>query len=434
MYAPTGNFLDIGAAEKRLGKAISSVQDGIPQYLRDRCHANIGELGFADYERKVTNTSNIVLPSSCHCVAGLLDNRCQHCREALQNSPYDNVMAIDSVYYPGVFDELVYHCANRGARGFLVFNDYDAAIQKHGHGGQTLGNESRWSTDGIYVTSTVDGNLQPYSHRIVQTGGLKAWQLIHRIPKIGRDDIIRDSAFMEEEEVLVTFKVLEEFVNKTVPYRLVQVLAIKTEELRPFGQENGLGGVRMFDTFFRENLITKLTTEAETNVLKNTLANSTELLKFVESYSKRKVNKGTETFDFYRRQQDSASHMPRFQALYDQIKGRSNFKVYETKSKVATKEKMSFINLEVYRQKWWSLGMRVSKRNYCAPFVTVMDLYLRIGNKDDPKQITNMVSNYTLDRPETAFCAMEAATIAYYLKSAEFARLKDSQQIMALPK
>jgi len=153
---------------------------------------------------------------------------------------------------------------------------------------------------------------------------------------------------------------------------------------------------------------------------------STSTLRLIEEYSKRALKGGEETLDYVKRQRAVTSEWVTLANLYRQTTGQSNFRFYETQSEIDKKRGLNFVNMEVSKRTWWSLGLNLSTANYCAPTVIVNDLYAKIGAKSEFKQMELIASNYVVDRPETAYCAYEAVIIAYMIKVSERKRAADA--------
>lgn len=171
----------------------------------------------------------------CHAGGDRVRNRL-HCE---CEKYYPITTSVDSIYYDGVLEEMACDSVQTEGVGYVVFNDYDMASRIKGQSGTAFDEESHYIIEGTQVTSTVRGNVAPYSHKILRTSNTRSWQY-----KISLHSL--------RKTVMLVFEELECFYNGDIPYRLCRVYALDCNILDQFGEREGLKNIPRMDSVFVE--------------------------------------------------------------------------------------------------------------------------------------------------------------------------------------
>jgi len=241
-YAPNDKIKDIGASLVRNLNRFDN--DG--NCITKRVWSMAPIVSGRDILRKRKHDLNV--ENSCAHIGGTPRTRKCDC-----DATYSSTLSVDSIYYPGVLEEMVYDSFKSQGMGYVAFNDYDMALRDHGNVGEACDQESFYVIDKDRVTSVVKGNVAPYNHKFLKTEG-QAWQYKMNV---------------EDKEVFVVFEELDCFHNKHIPYRLCSVTAIDANELVKLGEEGGVAGIPLLDIWGREEekeiVLTKTYSDSATN-------------------------------------------------------------------------------------------------------------------------------------------------------------------------
>jgi hypothetical protein len=138
------------------------------------------------------------------------ENRCPECA-----ARKDIVHSADSIYYPGVMEEMEWRCVLDGSTAIFGFYDYHTPITKGIASGTYWDDEGRW--DYLPTSATVRasnrGNSEDYQHGILQTGGADSW--------------IYKSNY---GSFWLLCETLDTVINRDVPYRTVRMQAIRSND------------------------------------------------------------------------------------------------------------------------------------------------------------------------------------------------------------
>lgn len=399
-HAPTGRILDIGASLNR-NRTRWEYIDGVLTPLMDRMHSMAPLLSGKDLIRDAEHPPDeIGISNWCRCVAGQQQNRCTSCERE-----YKTVIAIDSIYYPGVLEEMMERAWNDGSIGYFAFNDYHAALLKNGRTGKCADNESSYSIDNEFiVTSTVEGNFAPYVHKILRTDGLKSWQS-------GR---LRGGKLD-----WCVFQVLSEVWNGDVPYRLVKVIGIHGADL-PQEEKSGLQGVTRLTGFLNNNYSLD-DHVVETILVDTTIKPEVALVKALEVAKELKIEKlklppltmqisefaeksppqpDMKLIDY--RQRDERVRTDNelkafFQKQFIAWQGRTNERFFVD----VGSDGKQYANVEILSSAWYSLYFNYSKTLHRANLEYTYEAYNRLVNKNQLSSVT-----YTLGSAQKEMAKM----------------------------
>jgi hypothetical protein len=316
-------------------------------------------------------------------------------------SQYGAVVAVDSIYYDGVLREIHDQLRrNPDAFGYVVFNDYDKAYICKGEEGEAFDAESRYSIckgqNGLLqVTSTVRGNIAPYTHKILQTGGLDNWQYVIHTP---------DGIRKPKREALL-FETLHEFQNGDIPYKLCRVMLFDLDST-PGCSQSGLQGIQIMpslwstnDTFIDEmeipneptsevmpergkqsmnpvGMLTRYTcAEAPADVAK---------LDIAEFKNRFPIKQGETELDFVNRQKRIRSYFMAWDTFLQGFSLLSNKRSNE-RLHTSIEDKTHYVTLDIYDDRWKAIIKQIvgvkSCNTYKAKLQHVMAAYVRLGNK-----------------------------------------------------
>lgn len=366
-YAPDGLILDIGTSQVRLASRYDT--DGQP--LCHRVHSMAPVLSGRDILREMANKPRVYGSSlkpktdfinGCRCEGGQWKSRCHVCTSDM----FDTTMSVDSVYYPGVLEEILSH-GTHGALGYVVFNDYDKARIMNGNQGVALDRESHYVIEGDQVSSYVNGNPAPYQHGFLRTGGHDTWQ--YRF-------------FFRGKIYYMVFETVEEFQNGDIPYKMCRVYVV--DHLRIIAanplESMGVKGIPLFTSHFfssEERLEPKQVTKV-VEVSKDTIG-----LRLSERPGCRRSQGGDVLIDLTARDERTKSDLAIWEAFVDQYEFyvHSRSERFFTTLEEVDGSKVQMINMEMLSTKWYTLGLATASTSVRARLEHVVEAYLAIGNK-----------------------------------------------------
>jgi hypothetical protein len=229
-------ILDVGTSPARLFGRWDYKYEGQECKLSERVYSMAPLITGRDIHRQRTHFY-AKMPTMCDCVGGWKRRDCKNC---CPDDGFKVAISVDSVYYPGVLEEIVWQTELTGGVGYIVFNDYHHAMRKTGLTGRACDNESHYIIEHhpgkeSIVTSTVKGNIAPYEHGFLRTEG-EFWQYQMENPTT-------------KEVYFVVFETLSEFWNHDIPYKLCRVVAIDQQFL-PDDEKAGIKGVPLMSSVF----------------------------------------------------------------------------------------------------------------------------------------------------------------------------------------
>jgi hypothetical protein len=373
-YAKHGMVLDIGTSQVRLTNRF----DVNGWNLSWRVHSMAPILSGRDIMREMANADRIhesdgTLQNSCRCTGGQWVNRCYSCLIP----QFDHTMSVDSIYYPGVLEEMIANglredYKGRGALGWVVFNDYDKARIIHGREGSALDKESSYVIKGDKVISTVAGNPAPYEHGFLRTGGHDTWQY-HMFAK-DRDG--------KAHQVNVIFETVEEFQNGDVPYKLCRVYIIKHSKLVGVNELEGAGvsGIPTYSSQWYKETIPIIPKNEILPVTKDTIGY--HLAGNVTGFT-RPSKSGDLLTDLISKEERQHKDLAIWQTFVNQYEYhvlKRNERFFNTVEEIAGKQ-TELVHMEMLTSKWYTLGLATSQKVVTAKLSHVIDAYLAIGNK-----------------------------------------------------
>lgn len=492
-YAPKGLILDIGTSRVRLNSRYDL--DGQPLYKRVHSMAPVlsgrdilrdmsNNLRFSDSSKLVTpaqlSTSQLALPNSCNCVGGQWKSRCTMCTSEW----YDTTSSVDSIYYPGVMEEIAVHGIT-GSVGYVVFNDYDKARIVSGSEGYALDKESHYTITGNVVTSKVEGNPAPYQHRFLNTGGNASWQFdmvltqedtisqththhtyIHRegdaecvLPTYSvryphkkrglfRPGVYQCSCCRTSTNGATKHQLREnrEFtkhigthIRKRVTKTPVVVVFETVEEFMngdiPYklcrvytiskerlraNREEHVAGIPVMKTFYYQ--------EEETD--KPTKGKSVDgPLKFTADTRAEIAAAGQLMTELVQRTERVKTDNAIWEALINQYEfhiDKRSERFFLTKEEVSG-ETHQYVNMEMLSTKWYSLGLATIGQPVKARLETVIEAYLQVGNKKIPSSIRQACINMqrTAKGKISTLDVADAFLIARVMRSQEDVRFTE---------
>jgi hypothetical protein len=174
-HETTSSIKDIGAA---IVRTATRFENGAP--LKDRVHSMAPIVSGRDILRNRKHSRHMKdFTNFCTHKGGdtLRTDRVNSDGSNCKCQEYFEVTtAIDSVYYPGVLEEMAIDSIVSKGVGYVAFNDYDAAWRKNGNKGRCADDESQYFLYGDIVESTVRGNVAPYVHGFLRTTDRISWQ------------------------------------------------------------------------------------------------------------------------------------------------------------------------------------------------------------------------------------------------------------------
>jgi len=430
-YEPKRRILDVGSSLVRLASAKDF--DGNP--LCARIHSMAPILSGRDMLRDINNRGKIDFGffNTCRHVAGQRQERCEVC-----DGDFDVVKSVDSIYYPGVLEEIARH-GSKGGIGYVAFNDYHAAQILNGNEGSCLDGESTYRIQGDKVTSTVKGNVAPYIHRYLQTGGRSSWQYMMQV---------------DGKLYWCVFEVLMEFWNGDVPYRLCRVNTLSHAELALRNELTGVDGVKAYSNVWcpDSGMYHKDMDEGNTGVVLNTTKitsvnlsppqlspnlskilsqpSSGEKLQEVglrmsELEHRRVVKAGDKTLDFRHREGNSYHGWDLLDFTISQFNSHNEriFTTYESDHK-------HYVTVELTEKCWYLLGLRGTTKIYKASLEMVRKAFTRLSTKAQTTSIDFALAQAQREMEaelgSDIYDLSEAFIIARIIRAQQTCRLKEA--------
>jgi hypothetical protein len=422
---------DIGGSKTR----VMSRFDPEGTKMTDRVHTTTPVLSVRDIHRERTNPEEV--PNNCQCIGGQWANRCAECCAL---APYwKSAMSVDSIYYPGVMEELMGVLRVSKRAGYVVFNDYHHAYLKNGKSGRACDAESTYTISGSTVTSTVKGNVSPYKHGVLKTGGGYSWQYLIKHP----------SPSMQGAEYWMIFETLHEFWNHDIPYKLCRVVCIAENELvnrgfaprtgMPDCQTYGLNDSIWFDVDedkardteerYRKEMALYLSKYEDPKPdTKSPPEISTWQMRIEECKHKNTPEAAQMVIDLNRRIETYRS----MYATWDAVVREWNSRVHKTNERFYTTHEAdeTWATCEISTSAWYTLGFSLNRTLYKAPLQMVYDAFVRIGQKETIQAIdqaaTTALRDYIKERDLGHWSnqVQEAFIIARVMRAQQIRRLQ----------
>jgi hypothetical protein len=395
LYEPKSKILDIGASIVRTSHLIDF--DGQP--LTKRVFSMCPQISSRDFIRKRTHINNMEnVFNQCECLGGQLTYRCNNC-----NGKFQTAMSVDSIYYGGVFEELV-HQSLQGATCYAAFNDYNTSLNRKGHIGYACDEESHYEIKNSHVTSFVAGNVAPYHHQFLRTKMARAWQYKYHL---------------NGHLIYVVFEKIDEFENGDIPYILCRIYALSDEDLKlKYHEDNGFEGIDLLPSLFynddfsdhfihKEEKVEVVVPEIQEPVVL-TPKEDDMLIKMYKGY---KAESGMPVFNFAEHKQRINNMFNLWGSMTQQF--RKDFEEFH----VTKEDGIHFITCQQYKN---VLGIKIKGMLAKAKLLHVLDAFTRLGGRDSASTIQAAINKYQRDFSERGveiFEAGEAFNIAKIINS-----------------
>jgi len=389
----------------------------------------------------------------CDCKGGQYEERCGFCTFS-----HKITISVDAAYYPGVLQEQMVHSYTSKGYGYVVFNDYHAALKAHGVRGRTCDEESNYLIEGDFVTSFVKGNNAPYKHRFLNTEGLESWYIKHDlvVPEAltknlkAWDDNNWVEAARQKRKVdtkivkaITFFEVVDEFINKDVPYRTLKLYTFAEDEIK-----DDLSMMAEMKTLFYEEgadmqdvdediKVSAIRMNKEVVVSKppsSKIAPNNVSVEMPELNAKDYPKFGTQVYDFINRTQTTTQsnwlELMKNHVLFPKILGGG---INNERFSMSHLEGEHYLNLTVYNTRWYSLGLRLKSGTYTAKIDTVYKAFVKLGVKSTLQAIEFQISAMQKElEEETGLAALhvhEAFIIARVLHAQQTRRLQKAMEL-----
>jgi hypothetical protein len=403
-FAPQAKMLDIGSSIQRMVSRFDPPVNGVEQPVTNRVHMTAPYLSLRDCTRRVEKLSVpevMNCPHVCHCVGGT--QSCPNCAVA-QN--FHITTAIDSIYYPGVLEEMAKHTHVIGsgtnyksvAHGYVAFNDYHAAFsQNRVLRGECADGESEWEirtvmkADGmpptVQVASTVRGNIAPYTHRVINSRGLHSWANRFEV------DAHPNLPNMKLQKIAV-FEVIDEVWNKSVPYRLCKVFIFDYADW----EKEPMYGVRVLGRWMSYSEIEDFSEiTAKIPGEDDPYANiKTDFIMNNNMRDRREADINTIISNFSRNTVKEGESLKIWDSLcYEMANVWSD---YRTNERIFTSVENDalWITAEVYKT-YLGISFRKYEHTMKAPLKLVIEAYVALGNKKTIDSLQNACANTQKD-------------------------------------